>query len=161
MDRTSFLNLMAAAQLAYGNKLSKETSDIYWQHLQDADAATAEQLLAEHIKAERFFPRISDLRPMVRPQHGQRMIPPPGRPKSEYGKQADKILLALIMRVGGVRPDTIKALRAARDAMVADAERDEPGHTEFAAELDTLLRGLHHGHEPTENRDEKQAASTV
>jgi len=147
MDRTNFLDLMATAQLAYGNKLGKETVEVYWKNLQFVEYQAAANLLEKHIQSERFFPRISDLRPMAdhRPQLGPRYINPPET--SEYVKQANKVLLGLILSAGGVLPSTLKVLTECKNAAVEDAEAVPPGHAEFAAELSSLLRGLLNGHE--------------
>ena len=54
MNKTDFANAMAEAQLAYGNKLSEETYEIYWQNLQHCDGEQVLGLLRKHIEEERF-----------------------------------------------------------------------------------------------------------
>lgn len=147
MNRAEFLNLMATAQLAYGNKLSEKSSRIYWDNLKHIDAQDAEVLMQKHIDTERFFPRISDLKPMrdTRPQLGPRYIEPPQM--SKYVKQANKVMLGVLVRVGGVQTSTIKAWKEVKTAMVEDAERDQPGHPEFAGQMENELLRLLKGHE--------------
>ncbi len=69
------------------------------------------------------------------------------KPFSLVVAQANRIMLSLLAHAEGVQTDTLKAMIAAKNAVAIDAENSGQDPVEFAAELDTMLRGLIHGHE--------------
>lgn len=147
MDKRDFLNIMATAQVAFGTEIDEKRTDLYWQALQYSDASLVGHRLDDHIKTEKFFPKIAELRPLPdrRPQLGPKYIEQ--QPFSLVMAQANRIMFALLMQTGGVKKETLELLILAKNAMVTDAENTDQNEVEFAAALDKQLRELITGHE--------------
>ncbi len=75
----------------------------------------------------------------------QRLIT--GKPFSLCMAQGNRILYSKILLTGGIKKETLKLCIEAKNALVFEAEQTDQDEVEFAAALDTQLRGIITGHE--------------
>lgn len=63
MTRTEALELITVLEAAYPRQeLKKTTVDVYVQFLQDLDHKLAQRVVAQHIRNEKWFPTIAEIR---------------------------------------------------------------------------------------------------
>ena len=63
MTRTEALQLITLLQMAYPRQaLGEKTVEVYANFIQDLDYKTAEKVIADHIRNEKWFPSVAEIR---------------------------------------------------------------------------------------------------
>lgn len=146
-------NFFGSMTTMYGHLWSHGADEIgTWRKAMMANKVTPKDLQIAAVRCLKVYPD----RP---PTMGQVLalvkghLPMPTQPRitekpfSNVMAQANRILFSLLVRAGGVKKETQKILLEAKNSLALAAEMEGQDETEFAAELDTLLRGLIKGHE--------------
>ncbi len=139
--------------MIYGNLWSHGHSEIgTWRKVMTANKVTAKDLKIAAVSCLKAYPdhppTMGQVLALVRGY-----LPMPTQPRIEKSPfsnvmaQANRILFSLLVKTGGVKKETLKVLLETKNTLALAAEMDGQDPVEFAAELDTLLRGLIEGHE--------------
>ncbi len=67
-DREKFVELMYMLARGYRKEMDKETIALYWTMLKDMDIKTISERVYYHLKNEKFFPAICEIRIDPKPQ---------------------------------------------------------------------------------------------
>lgn len=68
-DKVEFAKTMAALALAYGKTLTEELLRIYSLGLSDVPIAQVKRKALDHMRDNKYFPRIAELRPVTNNYH--------------------------------------------------------------------------------------------
>ncbi len=146
-------NFFGAMTTMYGHLWSHGADEIgTWRKAMVANKVTAHDLDIAAVRCLKDYPdrpptmgQVLGLAKAALPSLGQRRIEE--KPFNNVMAQANRILFLLLVNAGGVKKETHKVLIEAKNSLALAAEMDNQDAVEFAAELDTLLRGLIKGHE--------------